>query len=163
MSRLFTALRALLYMTGFVTLWGWLALMARDAGRQWTVVLPAWLAPLGIVLMALGGALALACGATFVVAGRGTPAPFDPPREFVPVGPYRFVRNPMYVGAAAVLAGFALVERSLAVLALAGAGLLLAHLFVVFAEEPGLEERFGDSYRSYKASVRRWIPGRGMS
>jgi protein-S-isoprenylcysteine O-methyltransferase Ste14 len=162
MSRLFTALRALLYMTGFVTLWGWLALLARDAGRGWPVVLPAWLAPLGIVLMVLGGALALACGATFVVAGRGTPAPFDPPREFVPVGPYRFVRNPMYVGATVLLAGFALVERSAAILALAGAGAVLAHLFVVFAEEPGLEERFGDSYRSYKASVRRWVPGRGM-
>jgi protein-S-isoprenylcysteine O-methyltransferase Ste14 len=112
--------------------------------------------------MVLGGALALACGATFVVVGRGTPAPFDPPREFVPVGPYRFVRNPMYVGAAALLMGFGLFERSLAILALAVAGLILAHLFVVFAEEPGLEERFGDSYRSYKASVRRWVPGRGM-
>ena len=113
--------------------------------------------------MALGAALALACGAAFVVAGRGTPAPFDPPRELVPVGPYRFVRNPMYVGAAALLMGFGLFERSLAILALAVAGLILAHLFVVFAEEPGLERRFGDSYRSYKASVRRWIPGRGMS
>jgi protein-S-isoprenylcysteine O-methyltransferase Ste14 len=158
MSRAFTALRALLYMSGFIALWGWLAVLARDAGRRWPVVLPAWPAPLGIVFMVLGGILALSCGATFVLVGRGTPAPFDAPRELVPVGPYRFVRNPMYVGAILVLLGYGLVESSLAVLALALGGWLLAHLFVVFGEEPVLEEKFGESYRSYKASVPRWIP-----
>lgn len=157
MSRIFTAVRALVYMSGFLALWGWLAVLARNAGRQWPVTLPA-AAPFGIALMALGGIVVVACGATFVIAGRGTPAPFDPPRAFVPVGPYRFVRNPMYLGAAAVLAGYGLIERSAAVLVLALTGLVLAHLFVFFGEEPGLEERFGESYRSYKASVRRWLP-----
>lgn len=159
MSRAFAALRALVYMSGFIALWGWLAVLARNAGRAWPVVLPSGLAPVGVLLIVVGGLIVVACGATFVMAGRGTPAPFDAPRELVPVGPYRFVRNPMYIGATVVLLGYGLIERSPAVLALAFCGWLLAHLLVIFSEEPGLEERFGESYRSYKRSVHRWIPG----
>lgn len=158
MSRLFTALRALVYMSGFIALWGWLAVLARNGGRQWPLVLPELPAAVGLALMILGGIVVVACGATFVIAGRGTPAPFDPPRAFVPVGPYRFVRNPMYLGAAAVLVGYGLIERSAAVLGLALIGLLLAHLLVVFSEEPILEGKFGESYLRYKASVHRWLP-----
>jgi protein-S-isoprenylcysteine O-methyltransferase Ste14 len=158
MSRAFAALRALVYMSGFIALWGWFAVMARDAGRGWPVLLPEWASPLGIVLMVLGGLIVVACGAAFVLVGRGTPMPLDAPRQLVPVGPYRFVRNPMYAGAVLVLLGYGLIERSLAVWALALCGWLLAHLLVVFREEPVLEERFGESYRSYKRSVGRWIP-----
>ena len=61
----------------------------------------------GLVLLALGGALALWCILTFVVVGKGTPAPFDPPRQLVVRGPYRFVRNPMYIGAGFALLGAA--------------------------------------------------------
>src|SRR6185436_7889985 len=66
MSRAFTALRALLYSTGFIALWAWLAFWARDAGRGWSIVLPAWLVPLGIVLMIPGAIVALSCIASFV-------------------------------------------------------------------------------------------------
>src|SRR5687767_185100 len=55
-----------------------------------------------------GTIVALWCIATFAVIGRGTPAPFDPPRGLVDRGPYRFVRNPMYIGAGMALAGAAL-------------------------------------------------------
>jgi protein-S-isoprenylcysteine O-methyltransferase Ste14 len=158
MTRAFAALRTLVYMTGFVFLWGWLALMARGYDRRLAVELPAWTPPVGVVLMAVGGVLVLACGGFFSLVGRGTPAPFDPPREVVPVGPYRFVRNPMYVGALWVLTGFALYERSVAVLLFTLLAALLAHLLVVLIEEPGLEGRFGESYRRYKTSVPRWLP-----
>ena len=54
--------------------------------------------------------------------------------------------------------GFGLFQRAVSVLLLAVGASLLAHLFVVFVEEPGLERRFGESYRRYKQSVNRWLP-----
>ena len=90
--------------------------------------------------------------------GRGTPAIFDAPRRFVAVGPYKYVRNPMYLSAIATFLGFGLYARSLAVLAFAGAWFLMIHLFVVFIEEPGLRRRFGGTYDAYVYRVRRWMP-----
>lgn len=121
--------------------------------------LPAWVAPIGVALMVVGGALAVACVVTFVVRGRGTPAPFDAPREFVAGGPYRWVRNPMYLGGFLVLAGYALCAVSFAALLVAFGMLAAAHLFAVLYEEPTLERRFGASYRAYRRRTRRWIPG----
>src|SRR6185295_10498248 len=142
MERLFTALRTAVYATAFIWFWGWLAFMARDWGRdRWQAAIPAWALPVGIVLMVLGGALALSCIATLAFVGRGTPAPFDPPRQLVPGGPYRFVRNPMYVGALIVLVGFGLYERSVAALIFMLFVALVTHLFVLLVEEPGLERR----------------------
>ena len=65
-----------------------------------------------MVVGAIGAILALWCIATFIMIGRGTPAPFDPPRHLVVVGPYRLVRNPMYIGAALALAGAVLFYES---------------------------------------------------
>jgi len=108
--------------------------------------------------MLLGGLLVLWCGGTFIGRGRGTPAVFDPPRVFVASGPYRFVRNPMYLGGLCLLAGFGLWLRSLSILLFAAVLILAFHLFVVCYEEPGLAKRFGESYISYKKRTNRWIP-----
>ena len=90
--------------------------------------------------------------------GRGTLAPWDPTRRLVAEGPYRHVRNPMISGVLLMLVGEALLSRS-GVLALwAGAFLLINHTYFLLSEEPGLERRFGDSYRVYRAHVPRWIP-----
>lgn len=112
----------------------------------------------GIAMVAVGGAIALWCIVTFVVVGKGTPAPFDPPRRFVAQGPYRFVRNPMYIGAGLALAGAALFYRSTALLAYAGSLWLITHLFVVGYEEPTLRRTFGDEYESYCRRTCRWWP-----
>jgi protein-S-isoprenylcysteine O-methyltransferase Ste14 len=106
----------------------------------------------------LGGSLALWCILTFVLLGKGTPAPFDPPRHLVVAGPYRYVRNPMYLGAGLALAGAALVYRSIALLSYTALFLLATHLFVVFYEEPTLSRLFGADYQAYRAKVRRWLP-----
>ena len=99
------------------------------------------------MVVGLAGALMTAwCIGTFVGKGQGTPAPFDPPREFVASGPYRYVRNPMYIGALGVILGAGLAAASPSIVALAGAFGLCAHLFVVLYEEPALEKRFGESY-----------------
>jgi protein-S-isoprenylcysteine O-methyltransferase Ste14 len=151
-------LRALAYATGFVLLWGWLGLLVRPLDRFIPIALPEWSQGAGLVLMALGGALALACVTGFVWWGGGTPAPFDPPRRFVARGPYRFIRNPMYMGGFAVLAGYGLVLHSPAIVCLSLVMVGCAHLFVVWYEEPGLERRFGEDYRAYRRAVRRWLP-----
>lgn len=158
MKTLFITLRAILYMTGFVLLWGWISLGLRVYDRRLTFQLPAWTFPLGIVLMAMGTVVGIACAAAFIVHGRGTPAPFDAPRDFVAVGPYRLVRNPMYLGGLVVLAGFGLVMRSLSILLFSLPWMALAHLFVILYEEPTLRNKFGASYEEYCRTVRRWIP-----
>src|SRR5882762_1747826 len=70
------------------------------------ITLPTHYGPLhgvAIALVVLGGALAIWCILTFALVGKGTPAPFDPPRQLVAAGPYRWVRNPMYIGAGTAL------------------------------------------------------------
>lgn len=112
----------------------------------------------GGVAGTLGGLLALWCIFTFVFVGRGTPAPFDPPRRLVVRGPYRHVRNPMYLGAALALAGAALFYGSGALWAYTAVFLFVMHLFVVLHEEPALGRTFGDDYAAYRRQVRRWWP-----
>jgi protein-S-isoprenylcysteine O-methyltransferase Ste14 len=113
----------------------------------------------GVLVGASGAMLALWCIATFILIGRGTPAPFDPPRRLVVVGPYRLVRNPMYIGAALALAGAALFYESWALLGYCAAFALATHLFVVTYEEPTLRATFGDPYVRYCERVHRWWPG----
>jgi protein-S-isoprenylcysteine O-methyltransferase Ste14 len=113
---------------------------------------------IGGIITIGGGALALWCIWTFVVVGKGTPAPFDPPRRLVIRGPYAFVRNPMYIGAGLALVGAALFYQSLALLAYAAFFLLVAHLFVLLYEEPTLRGTFGADYESYCHEVGRWSP-----
>lgn len=156
-SSAFTVLRGMLYSAAFVGLWVWLASYVRRFDPQIPLSIPIWLVPVGLLLACAGGLVAAACIATFVTIGRGTPAPFDPPRQFVVHGPYRYVRNPMYIGAAAVLLGVGLFISSPAVILLALGFLLLMHLVVILHEEPALEERFGSDYLHYKATVHRWL------
>jgi protein-S-isoprenylcysteine O-methyltransferase Ste14 len=154
----FAAIRGLVYAVGFVLLWWWLATAVRPLDRQLPFRLSAALQPLGLAIAILGAVLALSCVVVFATRGRGTPAPFDAPRAFVPSGPYRFVRNPMYVGGAAVIAGTGLLVRSAAVVALAAGFLFFFHVFVLLYEEPTLRARFGESYEEYTRAVSRWLP-----
>ncbi len=112
----------------------------------------------GMVIGAVGAAVALWCIFTFATIGRGTPAPFDPPRRLVIRGPYRFVRNPMYIGAGLALASAALFYESLPLLGYAGLFLLATHVFVVLYEEPTLRRTFGQEYEAYCRQVGRWWP-----
>jgi protein-S-isoprenylcysteine O-methyltransferase Ste14 len=83
--------------------------------------------------------------------------PLRPSRIVVSEGPYRFSRHPMYVGFLAVLAGAAVLAGTLLpILVLVGMVWLFTAFFVV-PEERHMEEQFGDEYRHYKASVRRWL------
>ena len=159
MKTLFTAVRTAIFGTGFIFLLGYVAAsLHRRYDGAVGFALPGWAQPLGIALTVVGGTLALACVATLVMRGEGTPAPFDPPRKLVAVGPYRFVRNPMYIGGFLVLLGFGLYELSATILLFTLPWLLCAHLFVVGYEEPHLRLTFGGAYQQYCRTVRRWWP-----
>ena len=110
----------------------------------------------GLGLGALGAIVGAACILTFVFVGHGTQAPFDPPRELVASGPYARLRNPMYLGAGAAMAGAALFYQSWALLAYVFGFMIAAHLFVVAYEEPALRRVFGRDYDRYCARTPRW-------
>jgi len=157
LSKSFTVLRGVIYSAAFIWLWTWVAVSVRPLDAKLPVSVPLWIRPVGWMLAFAGGLLAAACIATFVTTGRGTPAPFDPPRQFVASGPYRYVRNPMYVGAAALILGSGLIVASPSIVLLALAFNLIMHLFVVLYEEPALTDKFGASYQQYRSSVHRWL------
>jgi len=113
---------------------------------------------LGWVLVSLGSSIYFWCAFNFTFFGKGTPAPIAPPKTLVIRGLYRFVRNPMYVGAAFILFGETLLFSSFLVFGYAVLRMLVWHRFVVSYEEPRLRARFGESYERYCQSVPRWLP-----
>lgn len=119
----------------------------------------AWLGrAAGAVALVVGLALFAWCVTLFARVGEGTLAPWDPTRRLVAVGPYRYVRNPMISGVAAMLVGEALLRGSRVLAAWCAVFVLFNHVYFVLSEEPGLERRFGESYRRYRAAVPRWLP-----
>ena len=112
---------------------------------------------LGLILFTVGVAVLLVCVRDFHVAGKGTLAPWAPPRHLVKIGLYRWSRNPMYVGVLMILAGWALAFQLRALWIYAAAVMTAFHLRVVIHEEPFLERTHGDAWLRYKASVPRWI------
>jgi protein-S-isoprenylcysteine O-methyltransferase Ste14 len=114
--------------------------------------------PAGWIPLALGIAILLWSVRDFYVAGKGTLAPWDPPKRLVVIGLYRFVRNPMYVSLMFLLLGWALVAGSPL---LGGYALFFAiafHLRVVLHEEPRLKQQFTADWSAYTATVPRWLP-----
>lgn len=112
----------------------------------------------GVIVAVAGATIAVWCILSFALIGRGTPAPFDPPRRLVVRGPYQHVRNPMYLGAGLALAGAAVFYETGVLWAYAGGFLVLMHLAVVLYEEPTLRQTFGGDYEAYCRQVRRWWP-----
>lgn len=115
---------------------------------------------MGFTLLLPGVAIIIWCFIDFIRRGRGTPAPYDPPRKLVVVGLYRYVRNPQYVGVILVAVSEAVLFGRII---LVGYAVFLAvgyHLFVRFYEEPTLRRKFGEEYVQYCAAVSRWLPHR---
>lgn len=116
--------------------------------------------PAGGLLLAVGAAGLLWCVRDFYVQGKGTLAPWSPPRELVVVGLYRHSRNPMYVCVVLVLLGWAATFGSGGLLAYAAVMAVVFHIRVVTGEEPWLSRRHGENWAAYTASVPRWFgPG----
>jgi pimeloyl-ACP methyl ester carboxylesterase/protein-S-isoprenylcysteine O-methyltransferase Ste14 len=112
---------------------------------------------LGLLPFGLGVALLLWATRDFVVRGRGTLAPWDPPGALVVSGAYRYSRNPMYAAVIGILVGWSLAYRSIALAAYTLVVALLFHLRVVFAEEPFLAKTQRDAWARYRTRAPRWI------
>jgi protein-S-isoprenylcysteine O-methyltransferase Ste14 len=140
----------------------WLLTMYAQVDSRWsTGSLLAWvMRGLGAILLLAGLALFCWCVALFARVGQGTLAPWDPTQRLVAVGPYRYVRNPMITGVATVLGGLALFMGSWVLAVWFAVFVAFNFAYFVLVEEPGLEHRFGEPYREYKARVPRWIPRR---
>jgi protein-S-isoprenylcysteine O-methyltransferase Ste14 len=129
-------------------------------------LVPALLAPpsnartfhaIGVAPFVAGVVLLLWCVREFYVAGKGTLAPWDPPRHLVISGPYRFSRNPMYVGVALILIGWAMTFETRALWVYALIVIVAFHLRVVLAEEPWQARTFPDEWERYRARIPRWL------
>jgi protein-S-isoprenylcysteine O-methyltransferase Ste14 len=113
---------------------------------------------LGAIPLVIGiGALGW-CVRNFYVSGKGTLAPWDPPKRLVRDGLYRFARNPMYIGVLLLTTGWGIVTGSPLLLAYTAILAVAFHLRVLLFEEPWLEKQFGEEWIAYTAAVPRWMP-----
>ena len=113
---------------------------------------------LGWPTVFLGGSVVIWCVRDFYSIGKGTLAPWDPPKKLVIIGLYRLVRNPMYVGVIGWVAGCSLLTGSPVLAAYTGLLAIVFHLRVIFYEEPALARQFGNDWIQYRSTVNRWLP-----
>lgn len=113
---------------------------------------------LGIIFIILGLGLIIRTIQLFHTIGKGTLAPWDPPKEFVVTGVYLYTRNPMISGGLLALLGEVLIFGSVYILAWWVVFFTAKTIYFIFHEEPEMEKRFGQKYLDYKKHVPRWIP-----
>ena len=115
-------------------------------------------------LRVVAGVLVLGCGVSLVASARilfkrtgQSPIPWKLTPELIFQGPYRFTRNPMYVGVTLFVVGLGLTLNNLWISLFAAPALLAVHFIAVVPEERYLAEKFGESYRNLCARVRRYV------
>ena len=144
------ALLAFLALPGMVAFVVPLLIVTPSGRRQ-------WVDPWGALPLAAGVLVLLLTVREFYVAGRGTLAPWSPPRTLVTTGLYRYSRNPMYVGVVLILCGWAVGLRSGPLAIYAGVVAVAVHLRVLVHEEPFLARTHPDAWPAYRARVARWV------
>jgi protein-S-isoprenylcysteine O-methyltransferase Ste14 len=115
-----------------------------------------WATGLGIVILLAGLTMGVSAR-TLVVRTGQSPIPWKPTPELVFRGPYRFTRNPMYMGLTFIQTGLGFALGNLWISILAPVALLVVHLIAVLPEEQYLAQKFGASYRDYCQRVRRYL------
>jgi len=139
---------ALLFLLGWGINWLWPVALIPGG--------PAWLRPLGWILLGAGFAFGLTAAATF--RRSGTPVnPYKPVLQIVAHGPFRLTRNPMYLGFSTLFLGGAALVNSLWLLLLFPPVIWIVTTTIILPEEAYLERKFGDLYLDYKKRVRRWL------
>jgi len=110
----------------------------------------------GILLLLIGLGLLIWARVHFFRTGQD-PIPWTPSPELIFQGPYHFSRNPMYVGMTVFQLGFGVALSNLWIALFAFPALLMVHVTAVLPEERYLTGKFGESYRTYLAQVRRYL------
>ena len=113
-----------------------------------------FIAPILLVMGIIGYLL---CLWNFIFDAKGTPMPGDQ-KHLIVKGPYRYVRNPIYISFYLIIFGEALFFQSLDLLLYLSFWIVWFEIKVIFFEEPFLKRTFGETYEQYRKSVRRWIP-----
>ena len=149
------AIVAFLALPGMVAFLIPLALVA--PGRLEKFSNPVGSLPLGIGIVGL-----LWCVVEFYRAGRGTLAPWTPPKALVVTGLYHYSRNPMYLAVLLILLGWAIGFRSWKLASYSVMVAIAFHLRVVLNEEPFLRRTQGAAWQHYASTVPRWLGGRRM-
>lgn len=112
---------------------------------------------LGIVPVLVGAALRFWASSTIFNTGKGTPLYSRPTKALVTTGPYRLIRNPLYLGGFLIYLGIIIVTPSLFLAILGLLGLPIVYVGIV-REGKGFGEKFAEDYRRYKRTVPGWIP-----
>lgn len=113
---------------------------------------------IGILLISGGFYLFLSTNTLFINLGKGTLAPWDPPKKLIKSGAYAYVRNPMIIGVLMILWGEALIFFSGELFLWSAIFIISMHLNIVYIEEPDLKKRYPHEYKEYMNCVPRWIP-----
>jgi protein-S-isoprenylcysteine O-methyltransferase Ste14 len=140
------------------------AVLVLSSDRLWPFRLPEFLVPAFWPLLAIGTLMITSAVATFARVAHATGAAGDAPTRLVTSGPFRYSRNPIYVGVGLLLLAVAFFRSSPSFLLLALLFVAGIDAYVRRVEEPRLEQRFGEEYALYKKAVPRWMPrwpGRG--
>ncbi len=132
------------------------------AFTRWQPGTPPWpvtIRVIGVVLIAVGG-IVVAWGFTqFAAEGAGVPIPGEPNSQRLTVaGPYRYVRNPLYVASVVAIAGQALLLSRPVLLVYAAGFLAITFFLVHWIEDPALARRFGQQFEDYRNQVPGWWP-----
>ena len=111
---------------------------------------------LGFLFLIIGGVLNIWADQIFKKS-QTTIKPGEKPTTFIKTGPYKFSRNPMYLGVALLLIGIGFILGS--VTSFLGFILFIILIEVIFIpeEEKNLQAQFGEEYEAYKQKVRKWI------
>ena len=151
-------LRSFFYGAPIVVLVALMLVGIRGFDTSLGICLPKSLAVPGTVLAMLGIFIGLASVGIFGTVGEGTPLIVDPPKHLVVGGPYRYIRNPIYVSQLRILVGIGLSFRSPSILLFGLVWFVFVYLLVIRWEEPELKRKFGAEYERYCAQVPRWLP-----
>jgi protein-S-isoprenylcysteine O-methyltransferase Ste14 len=141
------ALYAVAVLLGIALQWVWALEFARGSSLR---------DALGVAVICAGVAILLSAFSVFRRLGQH-PDPRKPTLAVSRDGPYRFTRNPMYVGGSLVQLGIGIAVGNAWIVALLVPVVLMIHYGAILPEERYLERKFGDEYTDFKASVRRWL------
>ncbi|MFB0562739.1 MAG: isoprenylcysteine carboxylmethyltransferase family protein [Candidatus Lokiarchaeia archaeon] len=137
-----------------------LLLVTRDIHLGWFLSFPLSIIPTvaGCTLVGIGLFLLVKTNQLFAKIGKGTLAPWDPPKKLIVSGIYRNSRNPMILGVLIILLGEAVVFGSIFLFLWFILFLIGNHIYIIKSEEPNLIRRFKENYLLYMEHVPRWIP-----